>query len=74
MPKLLICERHSDDLLVRQAKGPAMTDTAGEELTPREGPTELDQEGEPQPIADADEDDDPLALAGEELPDDEDGP
>jgi hypothetical protein len=51
-----------------------MTDLPEEEITPSEGASELDQEGEPQPVADADEDDDPLALAGEELPDEEDAP
>jgi hypothetical protein len=50
-----------------------MTDTTDEEITPYDGPTDLDQEGDLQPVADA-EDDDPLALAGEELPDEEDAP
>jgi hypothetical protein len=53
------------------AEEPAVTDTPDEEITPYEGPTELDQEGDQQPIADAAEDDDPMALAGEELPDEE---
>jgi hypothetical protein len=43
--------------------------TAAEEVTPYEGATEPDQEGNPQPVADAEEDDDPEALGGEELPD-----
>jgi hypothetical protein len=52
-----------------------MTDLPEEASAPSDGPTELDEEGEPQPVADAEEDDDPFALAGEELPDDdEDGP
>jgi hypothetical protein len=37
-----------------------------------EGPVEPDQEGDPQPLAEMAEDEDPLALAGEELPDEED--
>jgi hypothetical protein len=41
-----------------------------EEVTPYEGPTEPDQEGAPQPVADAEEDDDAEHLGGEELPDD----
>jgi hypothetical protein len=41
-----------------------------EEVTPYEGATEPDQEGNPQPVADAEEDDDPETLGGEELPDD----
>jgi hypothetical protein len=45
-------------------------DVAAEEATPYEGATELDQEGAPQPVADAEEDDDPETLGGEELPDD----
>ena len=49
----------------------AVTDMPDEEITPYEGPTELDREGDPQPVADAEEDDDPEALAGEELPDQE---
>lgn len=40
-----------------------------DEVTPYEGLTERDREGDLQPVADADEDDDPLALAGEELRD-----
>jgi hypothetical protein len=47
----------------------AAADVAAEEVTPYEGPTELDQEGAPQPVADAEEDDDPENLGGEELPD-----
>jgi hypothetical protein len=45
-----------------------------EEITAYDGATELDQEGDPQPVADAPEDDDPAALAGEELPDEEEAP
>jgi hypothetical protein len=48
------------------------TDMTDEEITPYDGAIELDQEGDPQPVADANEDDDPAALAGEELPDQED--
>jgi hypothetical protein len=48
----------------------AAADVAAEEVTPYEGPTELDQEGAPQPVADVEEDDDPENLGGEELPDD----
>jgi hypothetical protein len=48
-------------------------DVPEEEVTPYDGATELDQDGDPQPVADADEDDDPFTLAGEELPDKEDG-
>jgi hypothetical protein len=48
-----------------------MTDMTDDEVTPYDGATELDQEGDLQPVADAEEDDDPLALAGEELPDEE---
>jgi len=50
------------------------TDMTDEEITPYDGATELDQEGHLQPVADADEDDDPEALAGEELLDEEDAP
>jgi hypothetical protein len=53
------------------AEEPAVTDIPDEEITPYDGPTELDQEGDLQPVADAEEDDDPMALAGEELPDEE---
>jgi hypothetical protein len=53
------------------AEEPTAADMPDEETTPYEGPTELDQEGHLQPVADAEEDDDPLSLAGEELPDDE---
>jgi hypothetical protein len=67
-------ERHSNDLLVRHAKGLAMTDMPDEEITPYDGATELDEDGELQPRADAPEDPDPEAYAGEELPDEEDAP
>jgi hypothetical protein len=53
------------------AEEPTVTDMPDEEITPYDGPTELDQEGDLQPVADAEEDDDPMALAGEELPDEE---
>jgi hypothetical protein len=53
------------------AEEPTVTDMHDEEITPYDGPTELDQEGDLQPVADAEEDDDPMALAGEELPDEE---
>ena len=43
-----------------------------EEITPYDGPTDLDEEGNRQPVAGgADEDQDPEAQAGEVLPDDE---
>jgi hypothetical protein len=48
-----------------------MTGMSDDEVTSYDGPTELDQEGDLQPVADADEDDDPLAQAGEGLPDEE---
>jgi hypothetical protein len=51
-----------------------MTDVTDEEITPYDGATELDQDGDLQPVADAGEDDDPKAQAGEELPDEEDAP
>jgi hypothetical protein len=54
------------------AEEPAAEEVADDEVTPSEGPTELDQEGNLQPVADAEEDDDPLALAGEEPPDEKD--
>jgi hypothetical protein len=53
------------------AEESAVTDIPDEEITPYDGPSELDQEGDLQPVADAEEDDDPMALAGEELPDEE---
>jgi hypothetical protein len=51
-----------------------IVDLPEEEITEYDGATELDQEGDPQPVADAPEDDDPAALAGEELPDEEEAP
>ena len=48
-----------------------MTDTPEEEITPSDGPTEPDAEGKLRPVAHVEEDPDPLALAGEELPDEE---
>jgi hypothetical protein len=39
-----------------------------------EGPVEPDRDGDPQPLAELAEDDNPLELAGEELPDEEDVP
>jgi hypothetical protein len=46
-----------------------------EQITPYDGPTDLDEEGNRQPVAaGADEDADPEAHAGEELPGQEDLP
>jgi hypothetical protein len=62
------------EVLLAPLGGLAMTDVPQEASASSDGPTELDQDGEPQPVADAEEDENPLALAGEELPDDEDTP
>lgn len=51
-----------------------MPDPNDDDVTAHDGSTELDQEGKPQPLAVAAEDDDPLALAGEEVPDEDDAP
>jgi hypothetical protein len=47
-----------------------MTTTTDDQVL-YEGSVEPDQEGEPQPVAEMAEDDNPLELAGEELPDEE---
>jgi hypothetical protein len=48
--------------------------TTTDDLVLYEGSVEPDQDGDPQPVAEMAEDDDPLALAGEELPDEEGAP
>jgi hypothetical protein len=48
-----------------------VTNMSDEEVTPYDGVTELDEEGELQPVADTDEDDDPEAQAGEEVPEED---
>jgi hypothetical protein len=45
-----------------------MTGIGDDEVTSYDGPTEIDQEGDQQPVADAEEDDDPFARAGDDLP------
>jgi hypothetical protein len=55
----------------RSRKGATVTDTSDEEVTLYDGVTELDEDGELQPVADADEDDDPEAQAGEEVPEED---
>jgi hypothetical protein len=48
-----------------------MPDATDDEITPYDGPTELDQEGYLQPVADAEEDDNPEEHAGEPVPEED---